>query len=258
MLHIVYCHEINGKKYVGVTGKGLLVRLRQHIQLANAGSETFFHRAIRKYGVANIVSTVLFESVSREEALEKEKDYILMFRSNDQLHGYNLTSGGDGGDCVSMLDGEKKDSWIKKLSIRSTGDKNANHSGFTDRELIYAAVKFYITHGTLGCNEWFSYSKQNGYPQHFSKNRFGGSFKNFVALVKLELDKLGFEYSDLDFDMSKRSYSLESRKKISNSISGRKFYNDGIRNYQIREDDDRIKLLNLKKGMLKNAINRDH
>jgi hypothetical protein len=251
MSHIVYCHEINGKKYVGVTGKGLLVRLRQHVQLANAGSETFFHRAIRKYGVANIVSTVLFESVSREEALEKEKDYILMFRSNDELYGYNLTSGGDGGDCVSMLEGDKRASWIKKLSIRSTGKRNANHSGFTDRELIHAAVKFYIVYGSLGRNEWFSFSKKNGYPQSFSKNRFGGSFKNFTSLVKVELSRLGFEYSDSDFNMSQRSYSPESRKKISDAISGRRFYNDGTRNYQIYENDERIQSLNLQKGVLK-------
>ncbi len=251
MLHIVYCHEINGKKYIGVTGKGILVRLRQHVQLANAGSETFFHRAIRKYGVANIVSTVLFESAYREEALEKERDYISMFKSNEELYGYNLTSGGDGGDCVSMLEGEKRDSWIKKLSIRSTGERNANHSGFTDRELIYAAVKFYIVYGSLGRNEWFSFSKKNSYPQSFSKNRFGGSFKNFTDLVKIELSMLGFEYSDSDFDMSKRSYSLESRKKISDAILGRKYYNDGVRNYQIHENDERIQLLNLQKGVLK-------
>ena len=251
MKYMVYCHEINRKKYIGFTEKGLLERLRRHINLSNNGSNTYFHRAIRKYGVSEIVSTILFQGSDRDTALEKERYYINLFSSNDERYGYNLTKGGDGGDCVSSLTGDKRASWKAKLRSNSTGQNNSNYSGVSDEKLISEAVKFFVRNKTLGDNEWKEFSRQKGYPRSFSKNRFNGSFKYFVECVKKELVRQNIQFNDGDFCNDHKTYSETSRKKISKAISGRKWYNDGSKEYQIFPDNDVIKTFKLKPGRLK-------
>lgn len=58
-------------------------------------SNKHFTHAINLYGWDNFKHEILFENLTREEACEKEKCLIAKYKSNDPLHGYNHSSGGE-------------------------------------------------------------------------------------------------------------------------------------------------------------------
>lgn len=255
MPYIVYQHTINNKIYIGYTKISLVERLKQHIKLANSGSRTYFCKAIRKYGPENISSKVLFTTDSVNKATNKEKFYIKKLKATDPKIGYNLTNGGDGGNCTLYLSKTKRDKWIKKLSKNTTGSNNPNHSGISDDKLIDIAVEYFKTNKSLGCLEWRAYSKNNNLPQNFSKNRFNGSFKCFVEQVKKKLTIAKIAFTDNQFNNSKNSYSLSSRQKQRLSSLGKRWYNDSIKSYLLLPKDIKIKELKLKLGRI-NVKNR--
>ena len=96
---IVYCatNKINGKKYVGVTKRGLDKRRRSHEYDSTKDNPniTHFHRAIKKYGKDNFEWKIVETYPTYEEALEGEKFYIKKYKTINP-HGYNLTYGGSG------------------------------------------------------------------------------------------------------------------------------------------------------------------
>ena len=55
----------------------------------------FFYKAIEKYGWENIRHKILLSNLSKEEARQKEIEYISIYKSNTREYGYNLTDGGD-------------------------------------------------------------------------------------------------------------------------------------------------------------------
>ena len=61
-MSIIYLatNKINFKRYVGFTTQGLRERKRQHKQDANNGSQTYFHRAIKKCGIDEFEWKILF------------------------------------------------------------------------------------------------------------------------------------------------------------------------------------------------------
>lgn len=93
----LYLHTFpNNKHYVGITsakdpnkrwcnGKGY-------------EKQPLMHNAIRKYGWENVQHHILLDGLTREEACEREKFYISIFRSNNFKYGYNMTFGGEGAD----------------------------------------------------------------------------------------------------------------------------------------------------------------
>lgn len=90
-------NTVNGKRYVGYTGKTLKQRLAAHVNSARGEkSKTPLHRAIRKYGKDSFVSEALYTEESSAGAKETEILCIL-----DIDPEYNRTMGGDG---VSGLD----------------------------------------------------------------------------------------------------------------------------------------------------------
>lgn len=67
---------INKKIYVGKTSGDLDKRKRQHKwNSLNGNSQTYFHKAIRKYGFDNFEWSILFESDDEHLLLEK-RDFL--------------------------------------------------------------------------------------------------------------------------------------------------------------------------------------
>jgi hypothetical protein len=248
--YIVYCHTLNNKKYIGYTEKDINTRLSEHIKSANNKSQNYFHRAIRKYGFKNIKSEILYTTKQKKRAIDKEVYYIKTFKTTNNKYGYNMTYGGDGGNCTKHLSSFKRKKWIEKLSKNTFGPNNPKYSGYSDNDLIDIGVKYFCCYKSLGVIEWRAYCKNNGLPQSFSKNRFNGSFKCFVELVKEKLNKLNIPFNENDFNNSSNTYSEKTRLKIKAAITGRKWFNDGKRNYQIFEHDTRILKLNLQRGRI--------
>jgi group I intron endonuclease len=95
--------------YIGKTTRKLEQRLYQHnYETFNRNSQTYLHRAIRKYGKNNFEISILDEAFSNQELNEKEKIWI-----ENKKPQYNMTKGGDGGDV------SKSPNYIKSQKNKS-------------------------------------------------------------------------------------------------------------------------------------------
>lgn len=84
----------SGKRYIGITKQKLEERWGKDGYRYQRC--TLFWRAIQKYGWENFEHVVIDSADTLEEANEKEKHYIIKYRTNDADYGYNCTEGGDG------------------------------------------------------------------------------------------------------------------------------------------------------------------
>lgn len=93
----IYMHTntITGKKYIGLTSKGIDKRWKSHIAFAKNHNKYHFHKAINKYGIDSWNHEILEDNIDNiEEANMLEKFYI---NKHDTFNnGYNSTIGGDG------------------------------------------------------------------------------------------------------------------------------------------------------------------
>lgn len=102
-------NKVNNKIYIG---QSIDIQERWYGHLSDAfcseekwqankrHEQTYFHKALRKYGKDAFVLEILEECLS-EELNEKEKYWIKYYHSNDKNIGYNMTLGGDGYSCGS-------------------------------------------------------------------------------------------------------------------------------------------------------------
>ena len=91
-------NTVNGKKYVGVTGKQpSRKRWVQHLAQARRGCDFLLHQAIRKYGAGAFEFEELAHAYSRKDAHSVEVALIRLFATYGfENHNYNMTAGGDG------------------------------------------------------------------------------------------------------------------------------------------------------------------
>ena len=135
--YLVYKHtnKINGKVYIGQTSKTIEERSGHNGN--NYTHSSLFYSAICKYGWENFFHEVLEDNLTSDEASEREKYYIKLYRSNEREYGYNLTSGGEKQKELSPISREKM-SLAKKgkplskehrenISKAITGDRNPNY-----------------------------------------------------------------------------------------------------------------------------------
>ncbi len=91
----IITNSTNGKNYVGLTGqKYLSNRWRGHLKCSRDGVDTYFYRALRKYGPSVFTKDIVAENISRSEAQRLEKFWIGLIHSNEKEFGYNTTFGG--------------------------------------------------------------------------------------------------------------------------------------------------------------------
>jgi group I intron endonuclease len=110
--YCVYKHTCpNGKVYIGITSTSLEKRWQ-----SGKGYKTqVFYRAIQKYGWDNILHEVLFDSLTKKEAEDKEIELIAYYKSNQKEHGYNINNGGS---AVGVHSEETK----RKISEKKIGN----------------------------------------------------------------------------------------------------------------------------------------
>ena len=112
-----YTNLINNKVYIGQTKQTLELRHQKHLNQLN--DNTYFHRAILKYGVDNFQMELLEDNIPFEILDEKEKYWIKYYDSFYTTgKGYNLTEGGQWGSGTQILTSSQADD-IKKLIINS-------------------------------------------------------------------------------------------------------------------------------------------
>ena len=109
----LYIHKFpNGKVYVGITSQDVKERWRNGEGYKNQ----LVYRAILKYGWDAISHQVLLSGMTKEEAEEKEIEFISAFNSNNPEYGYNVSNGGN---CSGTLSEEAR----KKISDAKMGHK---------------------------------------------------------------------------------------------------------------------------------------
>ena len=92
-LYIVYKHTSpSNKVYIGITKESPTKRWANGLGYSY---QPYFFRAIVKYGWINFKHEILFDSLTEEEAKNKEVELITKYKSTDIHYGYNISPGGD-------------------------------------------------------------------------------------------------------------------------------------------------------------------
>lgn len=108
---------ITGKHYVGFS-KNVASRFKRHIFLAESGVNRRLYDSMRKHGVENFVLEIMENCDTRHDAARLEKFWILELNSM-MPNGYNMTSGGDGGNTLlNWTDAQKKELYAKQVKAR--------------------------------------------------------------------------------------------------------------------------------------------
>lgn len=114
----IYCikNKINNKSYIGKS-INIYDRIRVHKSTLRSGTHENEHlqRSYNKYGEDNFDFFVLVENdnFSDSDLIEVERLYILLFQTNNELFGYNKTSGGQGG-CMGYQHNKETKELISK------------------------------------------------------------------------------------------------------------------------------------------------
>lgn len=142
--YCIYKHTniINNKVYIGLTSLSLVKRCGSNGN--NYSHSTYFYSAILKYGWNNFSHEILEENLTKQEAEEREKYYIQLYKSNNKEFGYNLTSGGELGKTYSSFVREKmslkkkgvplSEEHRKHISEATKGKNNSNYGKHCSEE----------------------------------------------------------------------------------------------------------------------------
>ena len=113
-----YTNLINGKIYIGQTKQTLEQRDYKHQTQLN--DNTYFHRAMKKYGRDNFSLELIEDHIPFNQLNEKEKFYIDFFESFYTTgKGYNLTQGGQWGSGTQKITPSQAED-IKYLILNTT------------------------------------------------------------------------------------------------------------------------------------------
>lgn len=205
-------NTINGKGYIGFTGRTIEQRWKNHISAAKQNNQCRFHHALRKYGPDPWKKELLYEHENLDIVRKVEEEYILTHNYLNSKFGYNAKPGGCGGWIVPE---EKYDQWRLRISKRTMGLKNPNSIDISNEELISIGIKVCnklqrIPGQKTMINEFKILNKK--FPKSFQKYRFNGSYQNFIK----ELQK----YVEWKYDRFFRS--KEQKEKISKTLKDRK------------------------------------
>jgi hypothetical protein len=224
---------MNNKVYIGYTSLSINKRLHKHYTNSLYGKKSKLYDSIRKNGISNFKISEMFSTTSKEEVLDME---IKLIEKYDSFrNGYNMTLGGDGGDCTLYMDDDQIKNYKKKLSACNSGFNNNRFSGYTDDEIIDFGVECYLDNKNWIQSHWIkNYCCKYNIPKNYSKFRFNG--EGWVGLKKRILDKLismGYNIENLKYKVTD-----EHKKNLSNLYKGKKWYhNDKLRkNKQLSEE----------------------
>lgn len=104
---------VNGKRYIGVTKRGLHNRMRSHLSEAKTGRGRLLQHAIRKYGAENFVFGVLHD-FGNDYDLARVYEFEMICKHRPE---YNLSAGGEGGTPAP--------STVAKIRAANTGKKRS-------------------------------------------------------------------------------------------------------------------------------------
>lgn len=109
-----YTNKINNKIYIGQTRQRLERRHYKHTNQLD--DNTYFHRAVQKYGMENFSLEIIEDNIPLEQLDEREIYWIKYFDSYyTSGKGYNETKGGKWGPSSQLLSGSQEENIKQKL-----------------------------------------------------------------------------------------------------------------------------------------------
>lgn len=108
----MYTNKINGKRYIGQTARDVEERHRQHLYQ----HDTYFDRALDKYGANNFSLEILHDNVYDIEELNQLEEYYIN-KYDTFESGYNLNRGGDNKTRFSEKDRDKIINLIQNTNL---------------------------------------------------------------------------------------------------------------------------------------------
>lgn len=115
----MHVNRINQKRYIGITHTTLHKRWGNNGCGYKNGHQSVFGRAIDKYGWDNFDHIIISENLTKDEACEKEIEYIKNYNTQDPNFGYNIQPGGQLGNAGVKFSEESK----QKMSNAKKGKK---------------------------------------------------------------------------------------------------------------------------------------
>jgi hypothetical protein len=112
----------SNKVYIGITCKKPEERWRKDGK--GYSGNTYFYRAIQKYGWDRFQHQILFEGLSKDEACKKEIEFIKFHHSDDRKYGYNLSSGGESGASGCIRSEETKEKLSESMKGRTFSEEH--------------------------------------------------------------------------------------------------------------------------------------
>jgi group I intron endonuclease len=115
----VYKNKVSNVVYFGMTNNPKQ-RQAAHKAAAKRGSKTYFHNALRKYGVEAFEFKIIDSFELKEDCCKAEVDIIDLAKQMD-IKTYNLHLGGEGGFDIRLKGEVATEEWKNKLREKRKG-----------------------------------------------------------------------------------------------------------------------------------------
>ena len=150
---------INNKIYIGCTVNPEL-RFQKHKDSALSGGNCKIHRAMKKYGIENFTFEII-DTILLENMYEREIYWISHYNSMNE--GYNMTSGGEGGNTYASKSEDELRSIKKRVSDglrRNNGNKGQYKK---DKNPMYNVIPYnkflYLINTNTNEGKWLKASQ---------------------------------------------------------------------------------------------------
>lgn len=217
-MYKVYKHTFpNNKVYIGIT-----IQNPEERWLNGKGyhHNDYMINAINKYGWENVKHEILFNNLTKEQAINKEIELIALYKSNQREFGYNIESGGSYAGSVSE---ETK----KKISVKLKGRKMPKE--FVEKlriintnRIVSEETREKIRQARLGRKGWHRSFEHN----ENMRKALTGKKRTLEQRQRMSQAQKGKHLSEetkkkLSEKLKGRIVSEETRKKMSESQKGK-------------------------------------
>lgn len=210
--YTIYMHKnkINGKVYIGQTG--IDPKIRWGANGRGYTDDTYFVKAIRKYGWKNFEHIILETNLTLDDANVLEEHYIQKYKAIDHNYGYNLKHGGSLGGHIE----ETK----RKISLAQKGVPEKEETKRHLSEIQKGQHHSPKTEFKKGNIPWTKGKKLPQYMVEKIKERAFGNKYNLGHRWTEEQKKRQSE-------RIKSSFTPERLKKLSDAMKGHTPWNKG-------------------------------
>ena len=217
-------------KITNLLNKKVYIGKNKTNELSYMGSGILLKRAIKKYGIENFIKEIIDTAETIKELNEKEIQWISFYESRDNKKGYNIASGGDGGDTLS------KHPNLEELRHKFAHGKNKGKHMPKGEE----------------SNRWISLDVEKVIFMYVNEKK---SLTEIVNFFKVSKNKIARTLTENNVYLRNRKESCllrkkpsaETRKKMSdshvgekNAMKGKSVYEVWVQKYGIVEADKKM------------------